>query len=166
MNEDKIMKELESLYEIKDPSKEDIYGVLVKNGMKSEDANNINFVYNFQEKIRELNEMQYSKGGIHEKEKGATEKLRFYQTTRVLPKQEDKIANENDKIGHSIKDWTIRYYTSQEVKVIQSNLQLSLENRKIISGHTNGEDWTKFGNVGNTFYCLYFQNRPVVENPV
>ena len=159
------MEELESLYKIKDPSREEIYKILVDNGMDSKDANNTDFVYRFQEKIRTLNEMQYLEGGFHEEEERVVkdQKVLFYKSIQVTPKKTCAVANNKIDSKHQIDNWTIRFYSAtKEFSEIKSNLQLTLEDTVIIYGNTNGEDWTKFGNVGNTFYALYCENKPIV----
>lgn len=162
MNIDNIKRELEDLYEKKDPTQEEIFNILVENGVLLADANDIRFVYEFQEIIRDLNQKQYL-SGIHDKDKDKEKKRNFYNSIRITPPKKDLAPIQTTDPAHQIDNWTIRFYSrTKEFSEIKSNLQLTLESSKINSGHTNGEDWTKFGNVGNTFYCLYFQNRPVV----
>lgn len=68
-------------------------------------------------------------------------------------------------------DWTkytIRHYTSVDPILfngtIKSNLALTTEkdllgipNNLNTSGHTTQRDWNIIGNVGDTFYCLYYK---------
>lgn len=71
-------------------------------------------------------------------------------------------------------DWTkytIRHYTSIDPKqfngIIKSNLALTVEKELLgiphnlnTSGHTTQSDWNIIGNIGDTFYCLYYKDEP------
>lgn len=73
-------------------------------------------------------------------------------------------------------DYTIRHYAGSDPnnwkdQKVKSCLTLSVENFFSTdnasdgrnSGHTNKKDWWEFGNVGDTFYCLFYQGKPVTN---
>jgi len=70
-------------------------------------------------------------------------------------------------VNQNLKKFTIRHYTSGDPKKfskkIKSNLTLTADLGVPItggSGHTNGYDWNQIGNVGDTFYSLFFDGEP------
>ena len=102
---------------------------------------------------------------------------------KKLTSKQITITNARDtvevaKLDRDILDrYTIRHYTSSDPsnwseKKVKSNLTLTVENifkeesilgRTTTSGHTNFKDWCEFGNVGDTFYCLFYDNEPVTR---
>lgn len=76
-----------------------------------------------------------------------------------------------------LENYSIRHYTSSNPldwteKKVKSNLTLTVEKifnrrplleRRTPSGHTTFKDWCSIGNVGDTFYCLFYKNEPVTE---
>lgn len=74
---------------------------------------------------------------------------------------------ENEDVVKNLKKFTIRHYTTNDPKTfknkIKSNLTLTADLDTPItggSGHTNGYDWNQIGNVGDTFFSLFFDGKP------
>lgn len=70
-----------------------------------------------------------------------------------------------------LKNYTIRHYTARDPHefkgTIKSNLTLSLDRYlqgldSVLntSGHTTSADWESIGNVGDTFYALFYDGNP------
>ena len=65
----------------------------------------------------------------------------------------------------NLNKFTIRHYTTacpnQFGRKVKSYLALDIEKKVSLnkSGHTTGQDWNSIGNIGDTFYSLYYDGK-------
>ena len=75
-----------------------------------------------------------------------------------------KEFSEEKDINDELANFTIRHYTNHNPQKfngkVKSNLTLTAETGVPLTrttGHTTGLDWNQFGNVGDTFYSLFYK---------
>lgn len=95
----------------------------------------------------------------------------FVELTKKKNKSEffRSIKLNNITINRESKhDWKIRHYSSSNNHtIIESALKLGIKAGKVSSQsiHTGSNDWTKFGNMGNTFFFLCIKDVIINSNP-
>lgn len=129
-----------------------LYKALVDNlKVVSEDIDNdSNFVMRFQKLIASKN--------------GKTNLHYALSNVDVFSKKDEsfqpKFASDATR---NISNWAVRHYSSQKHDIIKSQMSLA-QNGITIAGHTGHSDWTRLGNVGNTFFVLCYEGKPLFKN--
>lgn len=109
--------------------------------------NDSDFVLTFQKEIRK----RYLKGETPD----------YY--TPVFKDHDVKEPTFKQDPTRNINNWTIRHYSKEKYDIILSMMSL-VRKGTIQKGHTNESDWLRIGNVGNTFFILCYNGKPLFDN--
>lgn len=105
---------------------------------------------------------------------GSKKIIKVGNTINAMGLDKPEHAEAKKIVSDTLGKYTIRHYSSSNPldwaeKKVKSNLTLAAKNilegkplleQRTTSGHTNFTDWCHIGNIGDTFYSLFFDGKP------